>query len=389
MRILSIETSCDETAISVLEFSQKEEKTNVKILSNIIRSQIELHKEFGGVYPNLAKREHAKNLPTIFIENLKSANLFNEEKKEMSLEQKNHLHELLSHEAGLAEKMIEIGETISKPDLDYIAVTTGPGLEPALWVGINFAKALNAIFDIPTIAINHMEGHILSTLIDSRSREIQEINLNDLKFPMLALLVSGGHTELVLIKNWMQYEKIGATKDDALGEAFDKVARLLGLSYPGGPEISRLAKEGQPNEEMKLPRPMIDSKDYNFSFSGIKTAVLYLVKKIGNLTEQNKKDIAREFETAVSEVVVKKTKDAIEEFAIETLIVGGGVSANVFLQESLRKMIEEFSPQTKLLIPDSHLSGDNSIMIALAGFFNLNSKKENTQDLKAKSNWSL
>ena len=389
MKILAIETSCDETAISILEFSQKEEKTNVKILSNIIRSQIELHKEFGGVYPNLAKREHAKNLPTIFIENLKSANLFNEENKEMSLEQKNHLHELLSHEAGLAEKMIEIGETISKPDLDYIAVTTGPGLEPALWVGINFAKALNAIFDIPVIGVNHMEGHILSTLIDSRSREIQEINLNDLKFPMLALLVSGGHTELVLIKNWMQYEKIGATKDDALGEAFDKVARLLGLSYPGGPEISRLAKEGQLNEGMKLPRPMIDSKDYNFSFSGIKTAVLYLVKKIGNLTEQNKKDIAKEFETAVSEVVVEKTKDAIEEFAVETLIVGGGVSANVFLQESLKKMIAEFSPQTKLLLPDSHLSGDNSIMIALAGFFNLKSAKEKPQDLKAQSNWSL
>lgn len=391
MKILSIETSCDETAVSILEASATSDKTTVKILSNIVRSQIEIHKEFGGVYPNLAKREHAKNLPIIFLENLKQANLFETGDFKLDNEKNKILHEMLSHEPGLAEEIINIALKVKKPNLDYLAVTTGPGLEPALWVGINFAKAINFIWGIPVIPINHMEGHILSTLIDSNKTETQEIYLSEFKFPALALLISGGHTELVLIKDWLNYEKIGATKDDAIGEAFDKTARLLGLPYPGGPKISELAKEGVKRDNIKLPRPMIDSGDYNFSFSGIKTSVLYLVKRLGEMDDQTKKDVAREFEEAVTEVLMKKTRDALEEFDVKTLIIGGGVSANTFIKSKMKKMIENNYSHVKLLLPDQHLSTDNSIMIGIAGIFQINNKKEfpSAENIKANSNWSL
>ena len=393
MKILSIETSCDETAISVLEFWPTETGAKVQILSNVVRSQIELHQEFGGVFPSLAKREHVKNLPPILIENLKQANLYSNIRTnvEISSDKKQALEDLLVHEAGMAEEVGKIFESIEKPSIDYIVVTSGPGLEPALWVGINFAKALSFFWNIPVMPVNHMEGHILSTLVDSNNREVQSINLSDLKLGALALLISGGHTELVLMKNWMSYEKIGATVDDALGEAFDKVARLLGLPYPGGPKVSEFAREGVKREDIKLPRPMINSGDYNFSFSGIKTSVLYLIKRLGELDEQTKKDIAREFEEAVTEVLLKKTKNAIEEFGIETLIIGGGVSANTFIKSEMKKMVSENFPDLQILLPDQHLSGDNSIMIALAGYFGIAAGKPipPITDIRASSNWSL
>lgn len=351
-----------------------------------------MHKEFGGVFPTVAKREHAKNLPPILIENLKIANLYSENplaSDESGIT--SGLNEILSHEVGMAEEVIKIAETLKKPDIDYIAVTTGPGLEPALWVGISFARALGYMWNIPVVPVNHMEGHVLSTLIDSKKSDSQTIDLSSFRFPSLALLISGGHTELVLMRDWLSYEKIGATVDDALGEAFDKVARLLGLPYPGGPEVSKLAREGVKREDIKLPRPMIGSGDYNFSFSGIKTAVLYLIKKLGDLDEQTKKDIALEFETAVTEVLVKKTRLAIEEFGIESLIIGGGVSANGYIKSEMKKMIEENFPNVILHVPDQHLSGDNSLMIGIAGYFEITSGKPipPLESIKADSNWSL
>lgn len=389
MRILSIETSCDETAISIVEVTGTKEKPVFRILSNILRSQIELHKEYGGVFPTIAKREHAKNLPPIFIENLKQAGLFIP--RTNTIKNIAEIKELLIREDGMADEILQIASEIEKPDIDYIAVTTGPGLEPALWVGVGFAKALGLIWNIQVMPVNHMEGHALSTLIDSGKSGEQEINLSDFRFPALALLISGGHTELVLMKGWLEYQKIGATKDDAVGEAFDKVARLLGLPYPGGPKVSELAKSGQRRDDIKLPRPMIDSPDYNFSFSGIKTAVLYLTQRLGELDDQTKKDIALEFETAVTEVLVSKTKRAIEEFSAETVIVGGGVSANDFIKRELSKMIEENFPGTILLLPDRHLSTDNSVMIAIAGYFQIASGKDlpEISSIKADSNWSL
>ena len=392
MKILSIETSCDETAISILDVTGSKEAPSFRIVSNIVKSQIDMHREFGGVFPTVAKREHAKNLPPILVENLKIANLYNEnpvasDESEIA----SGLNEILSHEVGMAEEVIKIAETLKKPDIDYIAVTTGPGLEPALWVGISFARALGYMWNIPVVPVNHMEGHVLSTLIDSKKSDSQTIDLSSFKFPSLALLISGGHTELVLMRDWLRYEKIGATVDDALGEAFDKVARLLGLPYPGGPEVSKLARLGVKREDIKLPRPMIGSGDYNFSFSGIKTAVLYLIKKLGDLDEQTKKDIALEFETAVTEVLVKKTKKAIEEYGIETLIIGGGVSANGYIKSEMKKMIEENFPNAILHVPDQHLSGDNSLMIGIAGYFEIASGKPipPLESIKADSNWSL
>jgi N6-L-threonylcarbamoyladenine synthase len=391
MKILSIETSCDETAISILEITGSKEAPSFRILSNLVRSQIEMHKEFGGVFPTVAKREHAKNLSPILIENLKSAGLYSESDAKFPESKQNYLRELLARETDLVVSVIDIATRIKKPDINYIAVTTGPGLEPALWVGVNFARALGYMWDIPVMPVNHMEGHVLSTLIDSKKTDTQTINPGDLHFPALALLISGGHTELVLIKDWLKYEKIGATVDDALGEAFDKVARLLGLPYPGGPEVSRLARLGAKRGDIKLPRPMIGSGDYNFSFSGIKTATLYLIKKLGDLDDQTKKDIALEFETAVTEVLIKKTERAIEEYGIETLIIGGGVSANGYIKNEMKKMIEEKFPNVILHVPDQHLSGDNSLMIGIAGYFEITSGKEfpTLESIKAESNWSL
>lgn len=399
MKILSIETSCDETAISILDFRENAGKIETKILSNVLRSQIEIHKEFGGVFPNLAKREHAKNLPIIFLENLKKSGLYEEQKNILDEETKDKLRKALEHEKGLDEEIIKIFESIKKPGIENIVVTSGPGLEPALWVGINFAKALNIIWGIKVIPANHMEGHILSVFLDSSNTETQAIDLNKINFPALALLISGGHTELVTISEKLEYKKIGKTLDDAIGEAFDKVARLLGLPYPGGPEISRLAKisrdDPSPRSEsrasIKLPRPMINSGDYNFSFSGIKTAVLYLIKKIENLDEQTKKDIAKEFEEAVTEVIVSKTKKALEEFNIKTLIIGGGVSANSFIKKSFEELIAEKNKEVELFFPDSHMSGDNSVMIGLVGILKIikNTETVPITEIKADSNLSL
>lgn len=347
MKILAIETSCDETAIALLEVSGELRSPTIKILGDTLLSQAKLHEAYGGVYPNLAKREHEKNLPILLEQTLKEAN-----------------------------------EAIEAPKLDFIAVTTGPGLEPALWTGITFAEGLGRKWDKPVIPVNHMEGHIYSVLASLKPGE-------SLELPALALLISGGHTELVYVKDFGVYEMLGQTLDDAVGEAFDKVARMLGLPYPGGPEISRLAEKRRKElgrefpdagreqaSSFRLPRPMIHSKDLNFSFSGLKTAVLYKVKADNRHDDEYKQDMAQAFEDAVAEVLTKKTRQALDKYPdIRTLIVSGGVSANSFIQKQFAKLIESY-PQVTLRIPERTMATDNAIMIGLAGYVRAETQPE-------------
>ncbi|MDP3762596.1 MAG: tRNA (adenosine(37)-N6)-threonylcarbamoyltransferase complex transferase subunit TsaD, partial [bacterium] len=236
MKILAIETSCDETAISVLEVKKTKFGHDFSILSNQVASQVKIHAPFGGVVPNLAKREHRKNLPILLKRALKESKL-------------------------------------RKPNA--VAVTYGPGLEPALWEGIEFAKALSKKWRVPLVPVNHLEGHIYSSLMQKSKFKIQNFGI----FPLLTLIVSGGHTELVFQKKHLAYKILGETLDDAAGEAFDKVARMLGLGYPGGPRLAKLAQKGNP-KAINFPRPMLHSKDLNFSFSGLKTSVLYKLREL-------------------------------------------------------------------------------------------------------------
>mgnify|MGYP002345683668 CR=1 FL=1 len=297
----------------------------------------------------LAKREHIKNLPILYAEVLKKG---------------------------------RIGEH----QINSIAVTQGPGLEPALWTGIVFAKELAEKLKIPLVPANHMEGHIVSTLIEKIDPEFS--NLKSINFPALALLISGGHTELVKIDALGSYEILGSTVDDAVGEAFDKVARMLQLPYPGGPEISKLAelaRSEHTEKKISLPRPMLHSKNLNFSFSGLKTSVLYMLKEIGTPSQEQLKDIAREFEDAVTEVLISKTQEAIGEYGPQTLILGGGVVANKHIRAAFDQLAGTHN--IPLYMPISGLTGDNAVMIALAGA--LTTTKPSEEGFVAKGNLSL
>ncbi|MGB8816282.1 MAG: tRNA (adenosine(37)-N6)-threonylcarbamoyltransferase complex transferase subunit TsaD [Minisyncoccia bacterium] len=391
MIILGIETSCDETAISIINSEKNGEKTLIKVLGNQLFSQIAIHAQYGGVFPMMAKRSHAENMIPLFLECLKEAKLFYEEEKELSEEKKSTIKTILEREFELAEKLLDLAKDISTPKIDAIAVTQGPGLEPALWVGLNFAKAISYLWNIPLIPTNHMEGHIFAGLMKKVNNDYEIITP---EMPTIALLISGGHTQLVLSKSLQEYEVIGETRDDAVGEAFDKVARIIGLPYPGGPQISKLADkertESGLNAEKKwnLPRPMIHSKDLDFSFSGLKTSVLYTVKKIPELTEKIKQEIAREFEDAVVEVLSSKTRSAVEQFGAKTLVLGGGVSANKEIRTKLAKLAEEIN--VTFFVPEISASTDNSLMIAVAGLFNYSNQKPYFGEiLKADGNLKL
>jgi N6-L-threonylcarbamoyladenine synthase len=378
MKILSIETSCDETAISIVGANDKE----FKILGNALISQIEHHKEYGGVFPTIAKREHTKNLIPLLRNVLSEADFLKAERNELN---ENELKKILEREPELLKQFLEFIPTIEVPNIDAIAVTAGPGLEPALWVGINFARALALVWNKPIIPVNHMEGHIFSALL-------KENKIPDFKFPMLALLISGGHTQLVLSKEHLKYEIIGETLDDAVGEAFDKVARMMGLPYPGGPEISKLASLSGEQEEYKFPRPMIHSDTCDFSFSGLKTSVLYTLKKIPELTDDIRQKVAKEFEDAVIEVLISKTKKALTEHGAQTLVIGGGVSANKKIKQAFEEMIKDEFPEATLYVPQPELSTDNAIMIAVAGYFRYMQDPEKYRqdmDIKADGNLSL
>ena len=420
MIILAIETSCDETAISVVEprllpskNSREGGQAVFKVLAHVVASQIKLHAKWGGVVPNLARREHQKNLVPVLKKALKSTRGETSVTTDVSpriqlLESK--IKKILERETELIAPFLEFINNNGVPKIDAIAVTRGPGLEPALWVGINFAKALALAWNKPLIPINHMEGHIYSVLIPNEANEATHLS-----FPALALLVSGGHTELVIIKNWLKHKIICQTLDDAVGEAFDKVARLLDLPYPGGPEISRLAKIYVPRGDttgvtevsprVQFPRPMLHSPDFNFSFSGLKTAVLYTVNKLkasnadGKLSDQQKMMLAYEFEQAAVETLVKKTAKAITKFKPKTLIIAGGVAANQELGKQMQELIKnKFSPTSlklrgasnlQLLISNLQLSTDNATMIAVTAYLHLQTKTKFPKNFKADGGLSL
>ncbi|MCX6820132.1 MAG: tRNA (adenosine(37)-N6)-threonylcarbamoyltransferase complex transferase subunit TsaD [Candidatus Adlerbacteria bacterium] len=326
MKILAIETSCDETGIAILEGTKDGESFSFTVLGNALLSQAALHAEYGGVFPALAKREHIKNLPPMLEQALKQA---------------------------------------GEQTLDAIAVTYGPGLEPALWTGITFAQKLAAEWGLPLLPINHMEGHLISSLV-------QNGKLEHVALPVLGLLISGGHTEFALMKDWFDYTLVGQTKDDAVGEAFDKVARMLGLSYPGGPEISKLAEYARQNNitsDIKLPRPMLHEPTCDFSFSGLKTAVLYALRDLGGMHTLSSDHItafAREFEDAVSDVLIAKTRRALEQTDSKTFVIGGGVAASKHLRRTLGARIEAEFPNVEFRLPALDITGDNAVMIAMA-----------------------
>ncbi len=394
MKILSIETSCDETAISLVEAKGKIDSPSFSVLGNALFSQIDLHQQYGGVFPTLAKREHAKNLPPILEKVLTEAKSFKTAKNIYSEELWNEIEEILKKEEGLYPNFRALLEPVEKPEIDVIAVTLGPGLEPALWVGISFAIALGKLWNIPVIPVNHMEGHIFSVLTNDNKKKIG--------FPALALLISGGHTELVKIEKLGSYKLIGKTVDDAVGEAFDKSARLLGLPYPGGPEIGKLAeiaREKNLPHNAKLPRPMLHSHDLNFSFSGLKTAVLYylrdhfdyLTENPKELSQDEKADLAREIEDAITEVLEIKTKKALENSDFKTLIVAGGVIGSPRLRNVFQNF-ETIYPDLSVKIPEKGLNTDNSIMIACAGYIRVLLDSEiltYPQQIRAKGNLEL
>lgn len=383
MRVLGIETSCDETAIALIDIEKRGATITYTVLGSYIHSQIDIHKDYGGVFPALAKREHARNLVPLTEKAFKEAGI------SMTPTDKTDIEIVTAIESTVSEKEADLIRSLSHSDLrfnvpaiDLIAVTKGPGLEPALWVGVNFAQALSKLWSIPVTPVNHMEGHVMGSIIHSIEPHRQH-TATPVEFPVLSLLVSGGHTEIVLVEDWGAYTVIGSTRDDALGEAFDKVARMLGLGYPGGPEVSRRAAEARLNHYQSdsksvitLPRPMIHTQDFDFSFSGIKTAVLYLLRDSFNvnnreealekLPDEIRNEICREFEDAVTEVVITKLTKAAQAYSPTALLIGGGVSANTFLRQKLTDLGKELG--IPVHIPHHHITGDNALMIAVAGY---------------------
>lgn len=315
MLVLGIESSCDETGIALYD-------TERGLLSHALHSQIDMHAEYGGVVPELASRDHIRRaLP------------------------------LTRHVLDEAGRSLE--------DIDGIAYTQGPGLSGALLVGTSIAEALAFTLNVPTVGVHHLEGHLLAPLLED----------NPPAFPFVALLVSGGHTQLMRVSGIGDYELMGDTLDDAAGEAFDKTAKLLGLGYPGGPAVSRLAKQGKAGR-FKLPRPLLNSGDLNFSFSGLKTAVLTLVNS-QTIDEQTKADIAYEFQEAVTETLTTKCMSALRQTGLDSLIVSGGVGANQRLRERLNEATKR--KLCHVHYPRLEFCTDNGAMIAFAGALRLNS----------------
>lgn len=367
MNILGIETSCDETAAAIITLDK--DSGLLRPLSNVVSSQIKLHAAWGGVVPNLAAREHLKNILPVIETSLKEASL-------------------------------------TKKDIDLIAITNGPGLIPALLVGTTAAKTIAYAWKKPLIGIHHIEGHIYANFISdeisanlkSKIQNPKKITNSKLEneeiiFPILCLVVSGGHTQLILMKDHLQYEIVGETQDDAAGEAFDKVARILGLGYPGGPAIAAAASKFEALADRKklttinFPRPMINSQNLNFSFSGLKTAVLYFVKKNQEKMQDEKfiQQISYEFQQAVIEVLVSKTMAAAEIYKPKKIFLAGGVSANAKLQNSLKEAIEKNIPGVHHYEPIKNTySVDNAAMIAAAAFFRYQKNNQNDTWL---SNW--
>ena len=329
MKTLGIETSCDETAIAIYDSKDG-------IIGESVYSQMDMHAEYGGVVPELASRDHCLKIVDV-------------------------LEDALGN--------------LSLNSIDQIAYTSGPGLLGALLIGESFAQGLSTALNIPLIPINHLEGHLMSPMME----------FPEIKMPFICLLVSGGHSMIVDVKDKGQYEIIGQSQDDAVGEAFDKVAKLLDLPYPGGPYIERLALEGR-SDAFDFPRPMINSDDLNMSLSGLKTSVLYTVQKISNMTQEIKSDIAASFQQAISDVLVAKIKKSIETTGRKEVIIAGGVAANKFLRSEFKKLEE--SHNIKVYFPDLKYCGDNAAMIAFVGSM-MKPSIENERSSSARARWPL
>lgn len=327
--ILAIETSCDETAAAVLDYSTTGGLPEIQTLSSVVKSQIAIHKRFGGVVPEAAARAHVKNILPV-----------------------------------VQKALADAGVTL--PNVDTIAPTAGPGLIPSLIVGVEFAKALALASGKPLLPVNHMAGHLYSPFSKIKDERLKMKSV----FPMVSLIVSGGHTMLVLMKNQKEYTVLGQTVDDAAGEAFDKVAKLLGLPYPGGPEVSKLSAQIK-STNLIFPRPMIHSKDYNFSFSGLKTAVLYHVR---DHKDQKKADICKAFEDAVVDVLVTKTMKAVVQYKAKSVSLSGGVAANLSLRQRLLTSCQK--SRVNFFVPPKNLCTDNAEMIGIAAAFALDNGKK-------------
>lgn len=325
MIILGIETTCDETGAAILEGDPSLRSGRIHILSNVLASSALLQAKYGGVIPEQAAREQIKVIIPVIEEALQQAKL-------------------------------------RPSDLDAIAVTHGPGLIGSLLVGVEAAKTLSLVWNKPLIAVNHLVGHFYANWIG------KDVPV----FPCIGLLVSGGHTDLVLFKDHGKYQYLGGTRDDAAGECFDKCARLLGLPYPGGPKISKLAQKGNP-KAFDLPRPMIDSPDFDFSFSGLKTAVANLIHtsevRKSSYTSEVKRNLAASIEVAIVDVLVKKTILAAQKFRVKQIMVAGGVASNQKLVNDLRFKIKDLRMNVQLYVPPPSLCTDNGAMIAAAAFF--------------------
>ena len=360
MIILAIETSCDETAAAVVDYS----RGNFAVLSNVVSSQINIHKKFGGVVPEVAARKQLELIIPV-IENALTQSFIQPHSQHRSQRSR-----IRYQESGIRKSAIVIRNTkYVIRYIDALAVTVGPGLQIALSVGVETARTLAAIWNKPIVAVNHLEGHLYSALLPEPSKSQIPNPKSQIRFPALALIVSGGHTELILIKNYLKYQLLGHTRDDAAGEAYDKVAKLLGLTYPGGPVIDRLARQGNP-AAFDFPRGMMQSGDYDFSFSGLKTAVLYTVQKIKIEKLKNRKIIANlcaSFQSAVVDVLVAKTIRAAKQYHAKTILLGGGVAANSQLRQQLAEKCtgeRPFAPT--ILIPHLSFTTDNAAMIAAA-----------------------
>lgn len=374
--ILAIDTSCDETSVAIT--------SDDRVLTNIVYSQVELHKKWGGVVPSIAKRAHEEKIDLLIQEVFRKYN---------------------QQIARLEKTKYKIQNT----QINAIAVTIGPGLAIALEVGIKKAKELSKQLNIPIIAINHMEGHLLSSFAkNSKGKTVNNLSPykkitflskkkqigKQIKYynKVLGFLISGGHTELILMKGIGNYKKIGETIDDAAGECYDKVAKMLGLGYPGGPIISKLAKYGNP-DKYKLPLPLVNHPGYNFSFSGLKTAVLYKLKKInkkGNFTKKQICDMAASSEKAIICHLTMQFDKAIKDFTPDIIVLGGGVISSLRIRNSLRKVAKKYNK--KLYIPFSkNLFTDNAAMIAIAGWYKAcqGNFVRNINNLDRKPNLSL
>lgn len=339
MRILGIETSCDETGVAIYDEKQG-------LIANQLYSQIALHADYGGVVPELASRDHIRKTAPLIQAALK--------------------------EAGL-----------TAADIDGVAYTAGPGLVGALLVGATIARSLAYAWNVPAVEVHHMEAHLLAPMLEKQAE-------NRPHFPFIALLVSGGHTQLVRVDAIGQYQLLGESIDDAAGEAFDKTAKLLGLDYPGGAALARLAEQGTP-QRFVFPRPMTDRPGLDFSFSGLKTfaanSINQAIKEEGELSEQTKADIAHAFQLAVVETLAIKCKRALKETGLKRLVIAGGVSANLQLRQSLTKMMEQLKGE--VFYPQPQFCTDNGAMIAYAGFLRLKQGEKADLAIDVKPRWEI